>query len=262
MKIKLYQILNIVGLIGVIIVNYLAVALPINGKTPGEISDLYPSLFTPAGITFSIWSVIYLLLIIFSVYQAKGLFGNSNIPQNEYLLKIGPWYFITSLTNIGWIFAWHYQVMWLAMLLMLTFLFSLITIYQRLDIGRSIVSKNRRYLVHLPFSVYLGWITVATIANAATLFLYWHWNGFGIAPEVWTSLMISVAAIIALIILFTRKDFFYSLVIIWAFAGIIYKRTMPGEEFYLSVVIAASAGIFLIAATIIFQTVKRFVKKG
>jgi len=262
MKIKLYQILNLIGLAGVITVNYLANALPIAGKTTGELSDLYPSLFTPAGFTFSIWGLIYLLLIIFGVYQSKGLFSNSNIPQNDYLKRIGPWFFISSLANMAWIFAWHHQVVWLSMLIMLVMLFSLITIYLQLGIDHRIVSKNQRYFVNMPFSVYLGWITVATIANAATLLINLHWGGFGIGQEIWTSLMISIAAILTLVILFTRKDFFYSLVIIWAFVGIIYKRSQPGEDFYLSIIITASAGIFLIAATLIFQAVKRFVRKG
>lgn len=148
------------------------------------------------------------------------------------------------------------------MVLMLVILFSLITIYLRLGIGIRTVSKNQRYLVHMPFSVYLGWITVATIANASTLLIDINWNGFGIAEEVWTTVMIAAATLFTLTVLFTRKDIFYSLVIIWAFAGIIYKRAMPEEEFYLSIVISASAGIFLVAATLIFQAVKRFVRKG
>jgi hypothetical protein len=265
MKIRIFQILNLLGLCGVIAVNYLANALPIAGKTTGELSDLYPSLFTPAGFTFGIWGVIYLLLIIFAVYQAKGLFGNSNIPQNEYIRQIGPWFFVSSLTNISWIFAWHHQVVWLSMLIMIVFLISLISAYLRLGIGQRIVSKNQRYFVNMPFSVYLGWITVATIANASTLLIHYNWSGFGISGEQWTIIMIAAATLINLIILFRRKDLFYSLVIIWALAGIIYKRTQPEEEFYLSVVIAAFSGIFLIASTIVYQAVKRFTmpsKKG
>lgn len=262
MKIKALQILNLVSLAGVITVNFLANALPIAGKTTGELSDLYPSLFTPAGFTFSIWGVIYILLIIFAVYQAKGLFGNSNIPQNDFVRKIGPWFMISSLGNMSWIFAWHYQVVWLSMLLMLVILISLIKMYLNLGIGQRIVSKNQRNMVHHPVSVYLGWITVATIANASTLLIDLNWNGFGISGEIWTALMIAAATLITIAVLFVKRDLFYSLVIIWAFIGIVSKRVSAGEPLYLSIVILASAGIFLIAATIIFQAVKRFVRRG
>lgn len=262
MKLKTYQILNIFGLLLVLVVNYLANALPIAGKTTGELSGLYPSLFTPAGITFSIWGLIYLFLILFVFYQSKGLFSNSKIPHNRFLYRIDIWFFVSSLANASWIFAWHHQVMWLSMLLMLILFFSLLMVYLRLGVGHRIVSRGERYLVHLPFSVYLGWITVATIANAAALLIKFNWNGFGLSDEFWASLMIAVAAAVAIILLLRRKDYFFSIVIIWAFVGIIYKRSMPGSEFYLSVVTAASAGIFLIAATIIFQVVKRFARKG
>ncbi|MCF8365684.1 MAG: hypothetical protein K9H16_07880 [Bacteroidales bacterium] len=261
MKIKTLQILNIFGLIGVLIVNTLANALPIAGKTTGELSDLYPSIFTPAGFTFSIWGIIYLLLIIFTFYQAKGLFGESNIPRNRYLYRIDIWFFVSSLANMAWIFAWHHQIIWLSMLIMVVIFGSLLLIYLRLGIGRRIVGNKEKYLVHLPFSIYLGWITVATIANASTVLIKYNWDGFGFSAEVWTSVMISTATLVNLAALLLRKDLFFSLVAVWAFIGIIYKRTMPGTEFYLSVVVFASAGIFLILATIIFQAVKKFVRK-
>ncbi len=261
MKTKAYQILNITSLVGVIAVNYLANALPIAGKTTGELSDLYPSVFTPAGFTFSIWGIIYILLIIFAVYQTKGLFGNSDIPRNEFLQKIGPWFMLSSIGNMAWIFAWHFEVIWLSVLLMLVILFPLIKVYLRLGIGYRIVSKNQQYFVHMPFSVYLGWITVATIANGATLLVDLNWNGFDLAVDFWASAMIATATVITLIVLFTRRDLFYSLVIIWAFVGIIAKRVSIGEPFFLSIIIFASAGIFLIVSTVIYQAIKGYLRR-
>lgn len=261
MRIKTYQILNIIGLIAGLVVNYLANALPIAGHNTGELSDSYPSLFTPAGITFSIWGVIYLLLIIFTVYQAKGLFKESNIPQNRYLYRIDVWFFVTSVLNVSWIFAWHYQVVWLSMVLMLLFLFSLIFIYLRLGIGHRVVSRSEKYLVHMPFSVYLSWISVATIANASTLLIRYNWNGWGIRPEMWSVIMILIAILLTLIVLFSRKDFFYGLVIIWALAGIIYKHTEIAETYYGSIVWTAGIGILIILVVAIFQAVKKFNRK-
>jgi hypothetical protein len=261
MRIKTYQILNIIGLVAVLVVNYLANALPIAGRTTGEFSDSYPSLFTPAGLTFSIWGFIYLILIIFTIYQAKGLFKESNIPQNRYLYRIDIWFFVTSVLNVSWIFAWHYQIVWLSMVLMLLFLFSLILIYTRLDIGRRVVSRNEMYLVNMPFSIYLGWISVATIANASALLLRYNWDGWGITPATWTVIMLIIAILFTLIVLFTRKDIFYSLVIIWALAGIIYKRTEIAGIYYGSIAWTAGIGILIILMVAIFQAVKKYNRK-
>ncbi len=261
MKIKIYQILNILGLIGVLVVNFLANALPIAGLNTGEVSANNPSLFAPAGITFSIWGVIYILLIIFAGYQSRGLFSSKRTAHEDLISRIGIWFFISCLANMAWIFAWHHQVLWLSMLLMLVILFSLITIYLRLNIGRRIVGKNENNMGHRPFSIYLAWITVATIANAAALLGEYGWDGFGIPAPVWTSAMIAVASLVGLMALFIRKDIFFALVLVWAFAGIIYKRGMAGEDFYLSIVVFASAGIVVLVATIIFQLVKKYARK-
>ncbi|MFP4471346.1 MAG: hypothetical protein ACLFPE_11705 [Bacteroidales bacterium] len=261
MRLKTYQILNIAGLLIVLVTNYLANALPVAGMTTGELSALYPSLFTPAGFTFSIWGVIYLLLIAFAIYQSKGIFSNSEIPRNRFLYRIDVYFLVSSVANGAWIFAWHYQVVWLSMLLMLVILSSLIMIYLRLGIGHRIVSHGERFLVHMAFSIYLGWITVATIANAATLLLRYNWNGFGLSPEFWTSLMIGAATVISLILLFRRRDLFFSLVIVWALTGIIAKRMMVTEEPSLAILLTAGAGIFLIFAVIVYQAVRVYVRK-
>lgn len=261
MGIKSYQIQNIFGLIAMLVVNILANALPIAGKTTGELSDLYPSLFTPAGFTFSIWGLIYLLLTFFVIFQSKGIFSESKLPKNRYLYRIESWFLISSLANISWILAWHYQVIWLSMLIMLVLLGSLIMIYLQLGIGQRSVSKNKKIFVHIPISIYLGWITVATIANAAVVLLKYKWGGFGLSPQIWTSLMIAIATIITLVMLFKHKDFSFGLVIIWAFFGIFYKRFYASEEVFMCIVIASVAGICLITISGIFQLVRGFLKR-
>jgi hypothetical protein len=260
MQLKAYQLLNLLGLLMVITINFLANALPIGGKTTGELSALYPSLFTPAGYVFAIWGLIYLQLIIFVVYQMRGLFSDPKKFGNRFLYRIDLWFFVSCMGNATWIFAWHHQVIWLSMAVMLVILSSLIIIYLRLGIGHRIAGKSERYLVHLPFSVYLGWITVATIANAATLLIHYNWQGAGIAEESWTTIMIAAATLITVVILFTRKDLFFSLVIIWAFSGIIYKQITSESVIYSTIIYSAFAGIFLIVTTVIFQSVKRFIK--
>ena len=162
------SILNLLGFLGTVVVNALASILPINNMKTGELSDLYPNLFVPAGLTFAIWGLIYVLLAIFVVYQLIPSVRR-DAQKVDFVQKIGLLFFISSLANIGWIFAWHYKIVPLSLALMLILLGCLIAIYLRLNIGKSEAPKAEKYSVHLPFSVYLGWITIAAIANVTAL---------------------------------------------------------------------------------------------
>jgi len=212
---KLLQILNILAFGAMVYINYLSNALPINGRNPGEISDSFPNLFVPA--------------------------------ETPWFSKIGPFFLLTCAANIGWIFAWHYNHVAISVGVMITFLLLLITIYQRLGIGRGTVSSGVKWLVHTPFSIYLGWITVATIANITALLVSIGWDGFGISEVFWTVAMIFVATLVGQKMLNSRGDIAYGLVLIWAFAGIIIKQN--GAE--KNVVIAAGIGIALIILSLV-----------
>jgi len=137
-----FAILNLVGYVATLVINYLAILLPLNGKTPQQLSAQYPNLFVPAPLTFSIWGIIYLLLGIFLVYSFVYTFRNRNMTDDSFLDKIGYWFFISCLANIAWVVSWHYEIVPLAMLLMLVILGSLIAIYQRQSIGISGVSNT------------------------------------------------------------------------------------------------------------------------
>ena len=249
------QICNIAGYLGIVVVNGLANALPINGKTTGQISDSYPNLFVPAGLTFSIWGLIYLLLGIFIVYQANGLWGRQK-QDLAFLAKIGLFFLLSCAANAGWIFAWHYERAAPSLILMFILLGSLLFIYLRLNIGKAQSTKAERYLVFLPFSVYLGWITIATVANVTALLVSYGWNGFGLPEPFWAVLVISVAALITLAIVFTRRDVAYSLVVVWAFLGILIKRTSQ-QPLSVPVVTAAAAGIAVILAGIAVRYISK-----
>ena len=216
----LLKTLNLAAFLATVAVNAMANALPINGKTTGELSDLYPNLFVPAGLTFSIWGLIYLLLAIFAIYPIAAPTRSSA----EFLQRIGPFFILASAANIGWIFLWHYQRVSASLVLMLVLLASLLTVYLRLGTGARTVSWTERLMVHLPFSVYLGWITVATVANVTAVLVHVGWNRFGASQELWTVVVLIVAAMITLAVLLTRNDLFYALVILWAFLGILIKR--------------------------------------
>jgi len=249
-------VLNLLGFLGVIVVNWLAVALPINNKTTGELSDLYPNLFVPAGLTFSIWGIIYLLLAIFVVYQLVRA-ARREASTALFIDRIGVLFFISCLANIGWIFAWHYQKVPLSLLVMLILLGPLIAIYLRLNIGKSRAGRAERYFVHLPFSIYLGWITIATIANVTTLLVSINWGRFGLSEQFWAIAVIIVGIAISLWVLFSRRDAYYPLVVDWALLGIVLKRLSVPEVPAQGVVLTAVAGLAIITAAVIVQAARR-----
>jgi hypothetical protein len=232
------QITNVVALLAAITVNALANILPLNGQNTGQISDTFKVFFVPAGYVFGIWSVIYLLLLAFSIYQAL-----PTQRENPRLRSIGYWFAFSSLMNGAWIFFWHYNIYPVTVVLMLSLLASLIVIYTRMGIGIKRVSAAEYWLVNLPFSVYLGWITVATIANVTDLLYFLNWNGFGIDPRSWASIMLGVACIVALIVTVTRRDVAFLLVLLWAFSGIAAK--FPGVPYVESSAWSASAAVLI-----------------
>lgn len=250
------SILNLLGFLGTVIVNGLANALPINNKTTSELSDLYPNLFVPAGLTFSIWGIIYVLLAILVIYQLLPSVRR-DAQKSSFIQRIGLLFFISCAANIGWIFAWHYEIVPLSLVLMLVLLGCLIAIYLRLNIGKSEAMETEKYSVHLPFSVYLGWITIATIANVTALLVDINWNTFGLGEQFWAVAVIIIGIAIALSVLFTRRDIYYCLVVDWALLGILLKRlsipTVPAQ----SVVVFTIAGLVLITAGIIVQLIRR-----
>ncbi|MGM0436962.1 MAG: hypothetical protein ACQEQD_01695 [Bacillota bacterium] len=256
---KKYQIANIVGFIGVITANFLANYLPLNGYNTGELSDMYPNLFVPAGLTFSIWGVIYLFLLGFIIYQSKGLINKLNKTPN-FIPKIGWLFFISSLANIGWIFAWHHLMVFLSLIFMIILLISLIGIYLRLNIGRNNFTKAKKIFVNIPFSLYLGWITIATIANVTAWLVSINWSGWGLSEVTWTIIILIVGIIITILNTLNRADSIYALVVIWAYLGIILKR-YQAEPRYVSIILTAAIGILIIFFTIFYAKKKKKKRK-
>ncbi len=214
-KDTLRQFSVILATLGMITVNALANILPINGVNTGQISDQFKVYFVPAGYVFSIWGLIYLLLAAYTIFQA--------LPAqktNPVLRKIGWWYVAGSAANSVWIFLWHYQYFPLTLVMMLLLLATLLVIHIQLNDGKTNLSKGNRWFAQFPFSVYLGWITVATIANVTDVLEYLGWQGFGIDPVLWAVIMLGVAVILAAVMAFTRRDWAFLSVLIWAFIGI------------------------------------------
>lgn len=231
--------INLVLFAGMIIMNYLANALPLNNKTTGEISDSFPNLFVPAGLTFSIWGVIYLLLLGYCIVQFTG--------SNQIAIAgTGSWFAATCIFNALWIVAWHYGKLPLSLLLMLGLLISLIFINMTVrDIPHG--------LIKAAFGIYLGWICIATIANVTALLVSYKWDGFGLPDELWTLIMICAGALIASLSIYNLKNPFIGLSVIWAFAGIIIKR----QDDFKSVVITAAIAMTIVGAVTAFGFFRR-----
>lgn len=249
-------VVSIVGFMAVVVVNALATILPIGGMTTGELSDLYPNLFVPAGSTFSIWGAIYLLLAVYVVF---GLIHSirSSQSSDSFLPRIGLLFIVTCIANVGWIFAWQFRILPLSLVLMLVLLVSLILIYVRLDVGRSAAVPAEKYMVHLPMSVYLGWITIATIANVTVLLVHYGWTRFGIAEQTWAIAMIVVGIVIALVVLLYRRDIFFTLVVDWALLGIYLKRSAVDSQATQGIIATSIVGMCILTLGIVAQILRR-----
>ena len=212
----------------VIYINYSANSLPIGGVTTGEVSDLLDNLFTPTGFTFSIWGVIYLSLFIFLI----SLFWLSE-SLKPFISKVLVLFNINCLLNISWIFAWHYMLFPLSLIIMLGLLYTLILISRLIKTNYKDIKSTYLYnITSFSFNVYFGWITVATVANFTGLLVSQEWGGLGISHELWTSFIIVIASVIASITFLKNRAIWYLLPIIWAFYGIYFKHTETLEASY------------------------------
>ena len=189
--------------------------------------------FVPSGYVFAIWGIIYIGWIAFVIYQFR-----ASQKESPRLRRLGYLFALSGIANAAWLFCWHYNNFGLSVLVMLTLLSLLIASYLRLNVNQAPVSRAERWSLDIPFSVYLGWITVATVANVTDWLYLVEWNGFGISAQVWAMVMITVASVVGLLMTITRKDAAYVFVLVWSFAGIAVKQT-PAPMVVLSAWIAA-----------------------
>ena len=248
-KIAWFQIVNVLLVVVTIVINILANALPLNGLNTGEISDRFDVLFVPAGYVFSIWGLIYIGLIAFAIFQA--------LPaqrDNSRIEAITPAFIAASLGNIVWLFLWHYEKFTLTIFAMLVLLVSLIAIYQTLRQGKK-PSKAEWWCLFLPFSIYLGWVSVATIANATQWLYFLNWNGFGISDAIWAVILLIIGTLLAAVMRLKKNDVAYGLVLVWAFVGV-------GVAQAATALVANAAYLFAVIILLILLLPYLFVKKA
>jgi hypothetical protein len=251
-KRAILSVLNAGALVVALVFNGLAAGMPLNGMDTGELSDLYPNLFVPIGLTFSIWGLIYLGLLGFVAYG----FVRIGDDQPSAVEAIGPWFVVNGLANASWIVAWHWMQVPLSVAIMGVILASLLMMYVRLGIGRRPTSLAETVFVRAPISLYLGWITVATIANVTTLAVDLGAPGFGTVPALLTIGVMAVAVAITAVVLWTRRDVIYALVVMWAFVGIGLKRWGAVDDGSMWVAVGSTVGLVAMA-TIVVTTLFR-----
>lgn len=251
-------LLNILAFIAVLLMNYLSNALPLNGKTPGQLSDEYPNLFVPAGLTFSIWGVIYLWLLTWIAAQIAGLF-NTGLRQKvePAIAKTGGWFALSCVLNIAWLFAWHWQFVGLSVLVMIALLWSLARLNQTAGVGISALNGLEKWLSHPAYGIYQGWITVALIANITALLVSKGFTGGG-APQLWASGMVAIGGALAVWMVLRTANIFHGLAVAWALYGIYLKRNAAGDAASETVAWTALILLAVVAGVLAFRANRWF----
>ncbi len=262
-KVKTLQVLNFICFLVMIIMNGLANGLPLNNKTTGQLSNQYPNLFVPAGITFSIWGVIYLLLMLFCIKQSTSIFRKNIENTTGFVVdKIGFWFIGNALLNASWILAWHYEQMILSMIIMFGILITLVNINLRIKAIQLYLKGYTKTILKASFGMYLGWICIATIANATALLVNFGWTDGFILGQSWASIMILAGSFITFLLVIDLRNGYVGLSVIWALLGIILAR-YEAAIFYKYIVFSAILGIVIVivstimASTILLLTPKR-----
>jgi translocator protein len=250
---KRLALANILGLAAVLTVNYLSNALPLNGKTPAQLSDQYPNLFTPAGLTFSIWGVIYAWLLVWASFQTAAFFSRSVAERVQpTLLRVGWLFAATCACNIAWLLAWHWEQVGLSVAIMLALLAALFGINQRLHPA---ATRFEKWTAQIPLGIYQGWITVALIANVTALLVAGGWSGGDAAP-LWAMAMIAIGAAVAIGALVRQNNIGHALAVTWALVGIFLKRNNSDAAGSPWVAYAALAAALLVLTLFAVRTLQ------
>lgn len=238
-----WPLINLIGLLVVVLVNALANLLPFNDQTTADVVNRDPVPFQPAGWVFGIWGLIYILLGVFVIY---GLLPAGR--RDRRLQQISPLFLITNIANITWLVLWHWERFAASLVVMVVLLVTLIAIYIAVrvrnrpspDAPRH--TKLQRLLLWVPFSIYLGWIFVAALANLMVWLDRSGWDGGPFSYNVWAALFIVAGALVAALFAFVWNDALIPLVFVWAFIGIAQRQW--GE----SALVSVTAIVFTVVA--------------
>jgi len=263
-KTQLLSFFNLLSLGAHITVAYLTQLRVITGQSVGEVSELYNSLFTPADLTFGVWGLIYTALLIFCIYHFIMSSRHSEIQHaNVYTQRIGPWFILNNLGAIVWLYLWTNQMMTLSVVFILFQLITIIIIHLRTGIHDPHSPVDLKVFTQFPLSIYFGWVTFATIANTSIFLLAAGWTGFGLhySPLEWTRIIIGLTVFLTLVVIFSRRNVFFGLVIVWGLWGIILKRKPINPDLYADLILTAWIGMAIIALACIIQFILNITSK-
>lgn len=235
-----YSIINLIAYLSLVIINVLAVQVPFFGRTPGDVSDLYPNLLTPADFAFKIWSVIYVLLGIFAYHQAKNLFQKDTAVPKE-VTAIGLLFLGSSFFNFGWLMAWQsMHILWSFVLILILWILLILINY------RLTILEKTKWLYRVPFSFYLAWVCITALANLNVLLIDLEFGFFGLTEESWTAMLIGIGICGTLLVLYLNQDLWFTGVLIWAFFGMYVKNQRISDDTNWVIIMSLFAIFFLL----------------
>jgi hypothetical protein len=215
------QWVTLVAIILAFVVNVASNIVPPNGQTIGEVSatQFGNVLITPANYAFIIWGLIYIGLFALGGYQVRAAQrSNPRLQRGGYGLAIA------CAIQIAWVFLFLTYQFVLSLMAMVGILLALIWFYTQIRAGQETPSRGDRWFIILPTSIYLGWISVATVVNVACALTSINWSGWGISPEAWTVILMLITMAIALVVIAQRADVAFTGVIIWALVAIAIRQ--------------------------------------
>ncbi|MEO0288946.1 MAG: tryptophan-rich sensory protein [candidate division WOR-3 bacterium] len=259
LKIIFLTVLNFLTLILLLGFNIAVSVLPLNSISTKEVSDKYPALIVPYSVTFSIWFIIYILLVLFVLNQLNFIFKRDK-KRGVLIEKVGILFFLSSLFNVLWLFCWHYEKLFLSVLVIILLLITLIILYIRLGIGKKDFSESLVF-VKTPISVYLAWISVATIANISSYLGSLNLYIFDNYEILWTILMIIISLFLAIFMVLKNNDIIFALVFIWAYIGIIMKQIMFNDKKSIQIILIILSSIIILTFFATFDEIKKYKNK-
>lgn len=256
-KVRTLAVLNFVFFVIAFAVSNLSQLKVFGGVTNADISNKYSTVFTPAGITFSIWGVIYLSLFGFTIYHLISAYKDDvHAEVNQDVSRIGNLFIVNNIATTAWVFAFTYEYLLTSMLLIIIQLITLIKIFITLNFFDNAKTFYNKLFTQFPLTIYFAWLCVANIANISLYLVSKGWDGFGIVPSMWAIIMITVTIILSIFIIIGKKNPFFGLVIVWALYGIVIKRTAVDEVAYSNVILTAWIGFGIIGVLTIYQFYK------
>lgn len=261
-KIKLLAILNFFFYVIAFSISSLSQTGVFNNKTNGDISAKYETLFTPAGITFSIWGLIYLALFGFVIYHLISAFkADYDDEPNQVLLKINYLFIINNIALALWVFAFSYEYLGLSLILIVIQLITLLFITINLKLYSPHKSVASRLFTQFPLSIYFAWLCIATIANFSVYLISINWTT-SIDAGTWVIILIWTAVALAVYMIIKKKNPYFGLVFIWALYGIQLKRIMIDEELYREIILNTWVAIAIIGLSVLIRFIINFMNKS